>query len=280
MRSKFKLLSISAQLSKIVSKKIRKKALLALAGILLICAIQLPSLASDVSTKKLNDTPAADNERSLGNKVSGDFKGYSDTSATNGGNRFSTTLDVTGGQAWPRISEGLTTGQKTKGYGISVDKYISNGNRYVSYTGAWNSVSTGKRYNGAYMWTNNANNIDGGDKNRPHWPWTTEINIWNRGTDIPPGTTPFPDYYDNDGTYKVSGLSNNVAGDKFYSYYFIRQGAPISNMVITTNKLLKHLHDKANLDGNQILVEISIAAEGHAGAKGNFTANINSMGRP
>jgi hypothetical protein len=53
-------------------------------------------------------------------------------------------------------------------------------------------------------------------------------------------------------------------------------------MTITTAKLLKHLHDKANLNGNQRLVEISVAAEGHAGSKGKFTANITSMsmGRP
>jgi hypothetical protein len=119
-----------------------------------------------------------------------------------------------------------------------------------------------------------------GDQSNPKWPYTTEINIWNRGTDIPSGTTAFEDYYDNDGKYKVSGKRNTVDGYTFYSYYFILQGRKTSNLTITTTKLLKHLHDKANLDGRQRLIEISAAAEGHAGSKGTFTANITSMGRP
>ncbi len=254
-------------------------ALSTLAALLLVSS-PAPLLAADVSTSKGEDTPAADQDRSLGNKRSGDFKGYSDTAARNNANTFTTTVDVSAGQAWPRISEGLTTGQKTPGFGRSVDDYINNGNRYLSYTGTWDKTSVGKRYNGAYIWTNNANNFVNGDPSNPKWPYTTEINIWNQGTAIPSGTTPFEDYYDNDGKYKVSGKLNTVDGVTFYSYYFILQARQTTNMTITTNKLLKHLHDKANLDGKQRLIEISVAAEGHAGSKGKFTANITSMGRP
>jgi uncharacterized membrane protein len=255
-------------------------ALSTLATLLLVSASPAPLFAADVSTSQGEATPAADQNRSLGNKRSGDFKGYSDTAARNNANTFTTTIDVSAGQAWPRISEGLTTGQKTPGFGGSVDDYIKSGNRYLSYTGTWDGTSTGNRYNGAYIWTNNANNFVNGDPNNPRWPYTTEINIWNRGTAIPSGTTPFPDYYDNDGKYKVSGKLNTVDGVTFYSYYFILQGGQTSNMTITTNKILKHLRDNASLDGNQRLIEISVAAEGHAGSKGKFTANITSMGRP
>jgi hypothetical protein len=261
-------------------------ALSTLAALLLASASPAPLLAADVSTSKGEATPAADQDRSLANRRTKNFSGNSAVSATNNANTFTTTItDVSAGQAWPRILEGLSTGQKTPGFvGLSVDKYINNGDRYLSYTGKWNEIkdkpNAGRRYNGAYIWTNNANNFVNGDQSNPKWPYTTEINIWNGGTDIPSGTTPFADYYDNDGKYKVSGKYNTVEGDSFYSFYFILQGRQTSNMTITTTKLLKHLRDKANLDGNQRLVEISAAAEGHAGSNGKFTANITSMGRP
>ncbi len=286
MKSNFKVLSAPALLPTGIARRaasmtIKKITLALLSTVLLVSASPVPLLAADVSTSQGEATPAADQGRSLGNKRSGDFSGYSDTSARNNGKTFTTTVNVSAGQAWPRISEGLATGQKTPGFvGLSVDNYINKGNRYLSYTGTWDKTSVGKRYNGAYIWTNNANNFVNGDQSNPKWPYTTEINIWNGGTDIPSGTTPFADYYDNDGKYKVSGKYNTVDGVSFYSYYFILQGRQTSNMTITTNKLLKHLQDKANLDGNQRLVEISVAAEGHAGSKGRFTANITSMGRP
>lgn len=257
------------------------------------------------------DTPkAAANDRYLANKVSGsDFSGYVDAWASSDANTFATNMSVTGGQAWPRITEGTTNpggSEPTPGFGLSVDDYINGGNHYVTYNGEWSAMDedikhssvdddpntkdrgpSGKRYNGSYIWTNNADNLDSNGK--PQWPYTTEINIWNRGKDIPSGTTPFADYYDGDNTYKVSGKQEPVPGVPFYAYYFILQDKKSDDMEINTTEVLKHLRDTVSctgkenckeLDGREKLIEISVAAEGHANAKGKFIANIQNMGRP
>jgi hypothetical protein len=109
MKSNFNVLSMPALLT---TWNITKTtlALSTLAALLLVNASPAPLFAADVSTSTGEATPAADQDRSLINRRSGDFSGSSNVSATNNANTFTTTFDVSTGQAWPRISEGLTAG--------------------------------------------------------------------------------------------------------------------------------------------------------------------------
>ncbi|KAI0566889.1 Glycoside hydrolase 11/12 [Gracilaria domingensis] len=236
-------------------------------------------------------TPPADDYRSLGNKVSGAFGGYVDTWASSGATTFTTDMMVTSAQAWPRISEGTTTQQHTPGYPISVRDYLRvNGGRYISYSGWWAKRTNGPnaggsprgpRYNGAYIWLNDPANFRADGKS-PIWPYTIEINVWNRHDNgIRSGAERSADYYDSNGRYEVWGHDVDAEGDKFFAYYVILKDETTTDMVINVKALLRHLRDTTSkLKNWHELVEICVAAEGHAGADAKFGADINTMGRP
>ncbi|KAI0565717.1 Glycoside hydrolase 11/12 [Gracilaria domingensis] len=238
--------------------------------------------------------PAADNYRSLGNKVSSAFTGYLDSWASEGAWTFTTDMLVTGSttsQVWPRMSEGTTTQQHTPGYPISVSDYLGlEGGRYLSYRAWWTSRTNGPnagqtprgaRYNGAYIWLNDPGNYES-DGRTPIWPFTIEINVWNRyDNGIRPGAHRFEDYYDNDGRYEVWGHDVVAEGYPFYAYYVILKEKTITDMNINVKVLLRHLVDTTDrLKEWHELIEICAAVEGHVGADAKFGADIFTLGRP
>lgn len=236
---------------------------------------------------------SADNYRSLQNKANDDFKdnGYMDVWASEGGNTFTTDIQVFNGHAWPHISEGITTPYKTPGYKISLGDYLGKpSGRYIHYDGYWEprtngenpgNAPSGKRQNGAYIWLNeNDNYNDNGD---PTWPWNIEVNIWNRVVGIPGGRRKFDaDYYDSNGRYEVWGGETVADGFAFYSYYFLLQENTTTNMLVNVKKVLEHIRDQTDgrVKDSHDLIEISVAAEGIDVADGKFRAEIYTMGRP
>lgn len=243
-------------------------------------------------------TPIGDNNRALGNKVSNDYSGDTDVWASDGSTTFATNVRVYRGQAWPRLSEGIVTnGMRTPGYPITLNNYLRlSGGRYITYTGQWvrrtegatpRNTPRGPRYNGAYIWLNQANNVHPGGN--PKWPFTMEINVWNRhdnGADKVPHKC--ADYVDgsigSNQRYEVRGGYVQRGPDRFYAWFILNRNPGIASMSLNTQALLKHLRDcraqgQPQMD-NLHLVEMTVAAEGHAGADGKFIADVKSMGRP
>lgn len=243
--------------------------------------------------------PYAGNGRALGNKVDNSFSGYLDVWANTGATYFTTDILVNSGQAWPRIYEGLTDSRTDSGYPLSIDDYICSPTKYISYTGTWSRRTNGPNpdgpygnyQNGAYIWANDPRDSSKWTGNRPKWPYSLEINIWNRHTGHPfrPGAHRFEDYYDSNGKYEVRGHFTGHDNDSFYAYYVTLATAyGTSSMTINVNALLKHLRDHTwvnsqtppALKGHYMIIETSIAAEGHVGSSGKFSADIHTMGRP
>lgn len=252
-------------------------------------------------------TPGAGYGRAIGNKADNSFSGYLDVWANDHANYFTTNIKVDSGQAWPRIYEGLTHPETGAGYPVSVNHYTSSSTptKYISYSGKWTARTNGDGpgrspsgglQNGAYIWFNDPNDSrkwKGGKVASldPQFPYTIEVNIWNKHTGTPyrSGADRFRDYHDSDGSYEVRGHYTGHDGDRFYAYYvtLARTNGPAS-MTINLKTLLSHLRDHtwANADtppalkGHYLLIETSIAAEGHSGGDGKFEASINTMGRP
>lgn len=257
-------------------------------------------------------TPLLSKWRTLGNKVNADFKGFADCWASNDANTFTTDLVVTRGQAWPRISEGrVVPEQRSKRYeGLTVNKYIRNGNHAIQYSGKWLRRQNGddqgykiapcspcgaKRYNGAYIWLNDKENVERDSNGKkiygsPKWPFTREINIWNRhgGVDTGPNIYRYNDYVQGPDTYKVTGgmVSENRGGVSFFAYFVVKTNyiEDQDDMNINVSELLKHLkRQDENRDyfiGDYEIIEIAVAAEGHKGTDGKFQAYITQMGEP
>lgn len=165
-----------------------------------------------------NSIDAAGGGRSLKNSVSDDFEGYSDCWSSSDGKTFATNIQVKRGQPWPKITEGITTSTKTSGYyQRPVGSYLGHSDRRVEYSGKWQDRSHGPdhktlsstgRQNGAYIWLNDPNNFHDHDhKQNPKWPFTVEINGWNRfdrgncGGRRCNSYRLYPDYYDLQGRY-------------------------------------------------------------------------------
>lgn len=236
--------------------------------------------------------PNAGYGRVLGNKVSYNFAGQIDVWSSTNTRIWTTNVLCWEGQAWPRISEGITVPlSRTRGYPIRVNAYIEL-TRFISYKGRWvrrnhgpnayRFPPKGPRYNGAYMWLNNPTNYhDYPGKQYPRWPFTVEVNIWNRydnGADIVPK---FKDYYDADGRYAVTGGMVKRGPITFFAYFILNlTNEGMANMNVNTGRLLKHLRDYCGMSPNLDIIEVAVAVEGHAGADGKFVANIRTMGRP
>ncbi len=138
----------------------------------------------------------------------------------------------------------------------------------------------GPLYNGAYIWLNRADNLHPGSIN-PKWPFSFEVNIWNRYDNGIDKVAPFPAYYDSNGKYEVSGGWVQRGPVGFFAFLVVNvSNKGMSSMVINTAKLLKHLRDRCGLDGRLNLIEIAVAAEGHESADAKFVADIATMGRP
>lgn len=243
---------------------------------------------SDVTSKSTIDDNSINTKdgRYIGNKGNDSFNGtvrveYDPTPEGKKAPIFTTDVNVQAGQAWPRISEGVANGGNTSNP-ETVENYIKNPH-YIQYDGNWEQGS-GKRYNGANIWTNNPNNVN--NDGSPKWPFTTEINVWNRAGDgnvennLPSGTKSLPDYYDSDGQYTVRWKDVEVDGDSFKAYYFLKKDGQIDDMSISTHKILEHIdkhHPNSGLKKQEV-IETSIAAEAHAGAKGKFAAEIYNLG--
>jgi len=234
--------------------------------------------------------PDAGNSRSLGNKATPDYRGFTDVWANNGATVMSTNMKVDNGQVWPRIAEGVGAETvETPGYPIKLSTYLQKSTCYIDYKGGWTARNqgpfprpspTGPRYNGAYMWLNKENNFH--TPQNPKWPFTVEVNIWNRYDYGVDDVKYFGEYHDTDGTYTVSGgLVDRAVPKEFFAYFVVNKSKPgHPSMNINTIALLKWLRDNAGLDPNLLLIEIAVAAEGHPGTDGKFTADITTMGRP
>lgn len=267
---------------------------------LVVCALlSLVSLSSagavytDVECKRLcglNSTPAADNFRALGNRVSDKYRGWSDVWASIGAQSFATNLRVYEGQSWPRISEGVVTPHvSTPGYPITVSSYLQLGLRSISYDGELlprtkgpspRPYPRGPVYNGAFIRLHRGNtSIQGAASPQP--PFSVEITIWNRYDNKTKRGRRYSDYTDRDGTYSVYGGPVKCDIPGFFAYFLLNENQEgMTSMTINVGNLLKHLRDKAVLDESLEIIEIAVAAEGHAGADGMFIADIISMGRP
>jgi len=238
-------------------------------------------------------TPGAGNGRALGNKVSDNFNGWVDVWSNAGASTMATNLLVRNGQAWPRISEGVVVPNvKTRGYPIRLNNYLALGKRYISYKGQWTARShgpngptrgpapRGARYNGAYIWLNDPSNYHPGTKN-PIWAFTVEVNIWNRYDNGIDKVSRKRDYYDSNGKYQVYGGRVQRGSVSFYAYFVVNESRKgMADMTINTVALLKHLRDHCGMSSNLDIIEMAVAAEGHAGADGKFIADIATMGRP
>lgn len=146
--------------------------------------------------------------------------------------------------------------------------------------------------NGAYIWANDPNDPSKWKNSKtPQWPYSLEINIWNKHTGHPyrSGAHRFADYSDSNGLYEVRGHQTGHDNDKFFAYYVtLAEVNGPSSMTINLKTLLKHLRDNTwinsntppALKGHFKIIETCIAAEGHNGASGKFSAAISTMGRP
>jgi len=237
-------------------------------------------------------TPSAGNGRALGNKVSDNFNGWVDVWSSADASTMSTNLLVRQGQAWPRISEGVVVpSSRTVGYPVDLNKYIALGKRYISYKGKWTARSQGPdglvrggapkgaRYNGAYIWLNRRDNYD--SAGNPKWPFSVEVNVWNRYDNGIDKVDRKRDYHDSNGKYQVYGGNVQRGPISFYAYFVVNESNKgIPDMTINTVELLKHLRDHCGLSTELDIIEMAVAAEGHAGADGKFIADIQTMGRP
>jgi len=235
-------------------------------------------------------TPAASNYRVLSNKASDDFNGWADVWANDDASIVATNMVVRHGVYWPRFSEGVTVPPTiTPGYPIDLRTYMQLDSRYISYTGQWvprnvgplpHIQPVGPRYNGAVIWLTNSTGYNPGTVN-PKWPFTVEVNIWNRydlGCD---DVQRFRDYYDGNAKYQVYGGFVQRWTVSFFAYFVLNESQKgMGSMNINTVALLKHLRDSAGLSEDLDIIETAVAAEGHPGADGKFIAEIKSMGRP
>eukprot|EP00171_Calliarthron_tuberculosum_P007333 IDg7333t1 len=205
----------------------------------------------------------ADNNRALANKVSEDYRGWTDIWTGVGAQVMTTNFQVCHGQAWPRISEGV----------------VVNGSK--DRLGPMPRVAPrGPLYNGAFIRLHRGE-IFTPNSTQTHLPFSVEISIWNRYDNGTQQIRRYPDYHDTNGKYNVFGGPVQCETFGFFAFFIVNESNKgMSSMLINTVALLKHLHFFGGLDGSLEIIEIAIAAEGHAGADGKFIANISSMGRP
>lgn len=191
------------------------------------------------------------------NCLSSDYKGSSIIDYEGDISSATFRWTCTEGQTWPRAGKGHLSGMPIK----RVDSI--SGSKTLSYTAKVESVS-GMHQIGAYIWLDSSNPVS--------WPYTHEINIWNKpwSPNGDPAATDIGTYTADGANYKVQ---KKTSPDGFVSWFLYRQ-TPKNDMNLDYKALLSWLRRKGL--PNDYVVSVEPCIEGFAGSNGVISfSNIN-----